>query len=112
MEIKSEHLEGIDVLFIREDRLDANNSEELKVEMRRLFESGAKDLIIDLKEIHFIDSSGLGALVSGYKNASALHGSLKLSNLQSQVKSMFELTRLHRVFDIFTTVDDALQSYN
>lgn len=111
MDIKTELTEGITVLFVREDRLDANNSEELKAELRRLFESGTKDLIIDLKEVLFIDSSGLGVLVSGYKNSSTLHGNLKLSNLQSQVKSMFELTRLHRVFDIFTTVDDALRSY-
>ena len=111
MDIKTEITEGVTVLFIREDRFDANNSEDLKAELRRLFASGTKDLIIDLKEVLFIDSSGLGVLVSGYKNASILHGSLKLSNLQSQVKSMFELTRLHRVFDIFTTVDDALQSY-
>ena len=111
MDIKMEKTEGIVVLFIREDRLDANNSEELKAELHRLFDSGTKDLVIDLKEIHFIDSSGLGVLVSGYKNASIVHGSLKLSNLQTQVKSMFELTRLHRVFDIFTTVDDALESY-
>jgi anti-sigma B factor antagonist len=111
MEIKTEHTDGVAVLFIKEDRLDANNSEELKAELRRLCGGGTKDMIIDLKEIHFIDSSGLGALVSGYKNASTLHGSLKLSNLQSQVKSMFELTRLHRVFDIFTSTDDALESY-
>ena len=111
MDIKTELTEGITVLFVREDRLDANNSEELKAELRRLFESGTKDLIIDLKEVLFIDSSGLGVLVSGYKNSSTLHGSLKLSNLQSQVKSMFELTRLQRVFDIFTTADDALRSY-
>ena len=111
MDIKMEKTDGIAVLYIREDRLDANNSEELKAELRRFFEGGTKDLILDLKEVLFIDSSGLGVLVSGYKNASILHGSLKLSNLQSQVKSMFELTRLHRVFDIFTTVDDALLSY-
>ena len=112
MDIKTEVTDGVSVLFIREDRLDANNSEELKVELHRLFDSGTKNLVLDLKEIHFIDSSGLGVLVSGYKNASTVHGSLKLSNLQSQVKSMFELTRLHRVFDIFATIDDALQSYN
>lgn len=112
MDIKTEHTEGVTVLFIREDRLDANNSEELKVELHRLFDSGTKNMVLDLKEIHFIDSSGLGVLVSGYKNASTVHGSLKLSNLQPQVKSMFELTRLHRVFDIFSTVDEALQSYN
>lgn len=111
MDIKTEITDGVTVLFVREDRLDANNSEELKSELRRIFEGGTKDLIIDLKEVLFIDSSGLGVLVSGYKNASILHGSLKLSQLQSQVKSMFELTRLHRVFDIFATVDDALESY-
>ncbi len=111
MDVKTEQNEGITVLFVRDDRLDANNSEELKAEFHRLFGSGTKDLVVDLSEVLFIDSSGLGVLVSGYKNASAQHGTLKLSNLQLQVKSMFELTRLHRVFDIFSTVEDALQSY-
>jgi anti-sigma B factor antagonist len=77
----------------------------------RLFESGTKDLLVDLKEVRFIDSSGLGVLVSGYKNASTHQGSIKLCNLQTQVKSMFELTRLHRVFDIYQTIDEALESY-
>lgn len=111
MNIKTEQTDGVTLLFLKEDRLDANNSEELKGEMRHLFDTGVKDIIIDFKEVLFIDSSGLGVLVSGYKNASTQHGTLKLSSLQTQVKSMFELTRLHRVFDIFTTVDDALQSY-
>jgi anti-sigma B factor antagonist len=99
------------VIIVREERLDAHNSDELKIEMNRLFESGAKNLLVDLKEVRFIDSSGLGALVSGYKNASTRQGSIKLCGLQSQVKSMFELTRLHRVFDIFQAVDEALESY-
>lgn len=111
MNIKTEQTDGITVLFVREDRLDANNSDELKAELNRLFENGTINMIIDLKEVLFIDSSGLGVLVSGYKNSSTRHGSLKLTSLQTQVKSMFELTRLHRVFDIFMTVDDALQSY-
>ena len=99
------------VVMVREERLDAHNSDELKVEMNRLFESGTKDLLVDLKEVRFIDSSGLGVLVSGYKNASTHQGSIKLCSLQTQVKSMFELTRLHRVFDIYLTIDEALESY-
>lgn len=99
------------VIFVREERLDAHNSEELKAEMNRLFAAGSKELIVDLKEVRFIDSSGLGVLVSGFKNASARQGSLKLSGLQTQVRSMFELTRLHRVFDIFQTTDEALESF-
>jgi len=98
------------VVFVKEDRLDAHNSGELKTELNRLFEGGTVNLVIDLKEVLFIDSSGLGVLVSAFKNASTRNGSIKLSGLQTQVKSMFELTRLHRVFDIFSTADDALES--
>jgi len=110
MNLKTESNGGIVIVFVKEERLDAHNSGELKIELNRLFEAGTVNLIIDLKEVFFIDSSGLGVLVSGFKNASTRQGSIKLSGLQTQVKSMFELTRLHRVFDIFATADDALES--
>jgi len=99
------------LLELGEERLDAHNSGDLKNEMLSLFEDGKNQLVIDLKEVRFIDSSGLGALVSGYKNASARNGNLKLCALQPQVKSMFELTRLHRVFEIYPGADEALASF-
>lgn len=111
MNLKTEAHAAVMVILVREERLDAHNSDELKIEMNRLFESGTKDLLVDLKEVRFVDSSGLGVLISGYKNASTRQGSIKLCSLQAQVKSMFELTRLHRVFDIYKTVDEALESY-
>jgi anti-sigma B factor antagonist len=110
MNLKTEANGNRMIIFVREERLDAHNSEDLKAEMNRLFATGSKELIVDLKDVRFIDSSGLGVLVSGFKNASTRQGSLKLASLQTQVKSMFELTRLHRVFDIFQTVDEALDS--
>ncbi|NVN89868.1 MAG: STAS domain-containing protein [Desulfuromonadales bacterium] len=111
MNLKTETINNRQVVFVQEERLDAHNSEDLKAEMNRLFAAGSKELIVDLKDVRFIDSSGLGVLVSGFKNASTRQGSLKLSGLQTQVRSMFELTRLHRVFDIFQTTDEALESY-
>ena len=111
MNIKTELNGKVMVVMVREERLDAHNSDELKIEMNRLFESGTKNLLVDLKEVRFIDSSGLGVLVSGFKNASTHQGSIKLCSLQNQVKSMFELTRLHRVFDIYQTIDEALESF-
>lgn len=96
---------------IQEERMDAHNSSDLKEQMLQLFDEGKCNLIIDLSEVRFVDSSGLGALVSGFKNASAREGSLKLCSLQPQVRSMFELTRLHRVFEIFASVEEALESY-
>lgn len=98
------------LLAVHEERLDAHNSGELKAQMLKLFEEGKIHLIVDLQAVRFVDSSGLGALVSGFKNASSRNGSLKLSGLQLQVKSMFELTRLHRVFEIYNDIDEALAS--
>ncbi len=102
---------GVVLMEIREERLDAHNSGDLKAQMLNLFEEGKINLLINLKDVRFVDSSGLGALVSGYKNASARNGNLKLCGLQSQVKSMFELTRLHRVFEIFPGTEEALASF-
>ena len=111
MILKIEEKAEVVLIEIKEERLDAHNSGELKAEMLKLFDEGKNNIVINLAEVRFVDSSGLGSLVSGFKNASARNGNLKLCGLQPQVKSMFELTRLHRVFDIFSTVDDALQSY-
>lgn len=98
-------------IYIEEERMDAHNSGDLKEQMLQLFDEGKCSLVIDLSMVRFIDSSGLGALVSGFKNASAREGNLKLCCLQPQVRSMFELTRLHRVFEIFSNMDEALKSF-
>jgi anti-sigma B factor antagonist len=102
---------NVSIISVREERVDAHNSDELKDKLKNLFESGSKNILVELRDVRFIDSSGLGALVSGYKNAITHQGTLKLSTLQPQVKSMFELTRLHRVFDIYPTTEDAMDSY-
>lgn len=111
MNFQTEKKAKATIIYIREERLDAHNSGELKAELARQFDEGTKDILVDLKDVRFIDSSGLGALVSGFKNAISHQGNLKLATLQPQVKSMFELTRLHRVFEIFGSVDEALESY-
>lgn len=111
MIVSIEEQDNITTLTLREERLDAHNSNELKAQLLNLFEEGKVNIIIDLSPVRFIDSSGLGALVSGFKNASSRDGGLKLCGLQTQVKSMFELTRLHRVFEIFPGAEEAVASF-
>jgi anti-sigma B factor antagonist len=111
MNINIDEKGAVVLIEVKEERLDAHNSSELKTEMLSLFDEGKNNLVIDLQDVRFVDSSGLGSLVSGFKNASARSGNLKLSGLQPQVKSMFELTRLHRVFEIFPAADEALASF-
>jgi anti-sigma B factor antagonist len=111
MNLKTEEKNDILIIFVKEERLDAHNSNDLKVKMQELFEQEKKNILVDLTDVRFIDSSGLGALVSGFKNAISHQGSLKLSSLQPQVKSMFELTRLHRVFEIYGSTAEAVENF-
>ncbi|WP_020675643.1 STAS domain-containing protein [Geopsychrobacter electrodiphilus] len=111
MQLKTVEIGDIVLIEIEEERMDAHNSGTFKEQMLALFAQGKNKLIIDLSAVRFVDSSGLGALVSGFKNASTREGNLKLCGLQPQVRSMFELTRLHRVFEIFSSVEEAQESF-
>ena len=108
MRIVTEEHAGKTILSLREERLDAHNSWELKDRISRLFQEGQRDLVIDLRDVQFIDSSGLGALLSGQKNALQRSASFVLAGLQPRVRSMFELTRLHHIFEIYPNLQEAL----
>lgn len=98
------------VLFVQEERIDAHNSADLKELVLELLEQGETDLVVQLQSVRFIDSSGLGALLAGLKNAAAKSGKFALTNIQPQVLSMFELTRLNRVFEIYSDLQDVIAS--
>ena len=112
MKIIQETIHDRLLLSIEEERLDAHNSSEFKELVLGLIEKGNVNLIVQLKKVRFIDSSGLGALLSGLKNANARNGSFSLVGIQPQVLSMFELTRLNRVFDVYQEVEEACENYD
>ncbi len=100
-----------DVLIFRplDKRLDALVASEFKDKViQSLDEAGTKQAIIDMREVSFVDSSGLGALVSVLKHV-ARGGRLVLCSLQKAVDDLMELTRLHRIFDIAEDVEGALE---
>lgn len=110
MNVNLEKINGYSVLFIKEERIDAHNSGELKEYILHLIEQGEVKVIVQLEQVRFIDSSGLGALLSGYKNAAAKSGKLALACCKQQVLSMFELTRLNRVFEIYADLNEAFDT--
>jgi anti-sigma B factor antagonist len=107
MDVKQQKVNGFNVIVINEDRIDAHNSGELKEFILHTIEQGDIKLVVQLDKVKFIDSSGLGALLSGYKNAAAKSGKLMLAGCKKPVQSMFELTRLNRVFEMYANVDEA-----
>jgi len=108
MKLNLEKSPGHLLITVLEERIDAHNSSELKSAILQSIGHGQPQIVVQLEKVRFIDSSGLGALLSGYKHAAAQGGKLVLTNIQQQVLSMFELTRLNRVFEIYHDVDEAL----
>jgi anti-sigma B factor antagonist len=92
-------------------RLNAVSAPEAKERLKTIVGAASHNLVLDLSELAFIDSSGLAALVAGYKAAVEAGGSLKLASLIPAVAHVFNLTHLDRVFEIFANVEDALGSF-
>ncbi|MBN2718017.1 MAG: STAS domain-containing protein [Deltaproteobacteria bacterium] len=106
--IQEEH-KGFTIVRFEEQRLDVLVAQELKLELLKLLEGGVGKLGLDLGKVSFVDSSGLGALVAILKKIGS-EGALRLWGLTPEVKSVFELTQLYKVFDIYELEQDALSN--
>ncbi|TVR14531.1 MAG: anti-sigma factor antagonist [Phormidium sp. GEM2.Bin31] len=82
--------------------LDGVKAGEVRREIGECLETGAKVILLDLKDVTFIDSSGLGALVSALKTVRAADAKMFVCSISDQVKILFELTSMNRVFKIFS----------
>ncbi len=89
-------------------RLDSSNVIEFKAESLTALSASSVGIIVDFSETTFLDSAGLGALVSILKAASqANNKKVALASLSKQVRQIFELTKLYRLFDIYDSVNEA-----
>jgi anti-sigma B factor antagonist len=87
-------------LTVHGPRLDAASAREFKKVCDECWEAGIERLTIDLREVEFLDSSGVGALLSVYKKLPPDKPSVKLLHVQPAVQTVIELLRLHRIFTI------------
>ena len=110
MEISLRKEGNVSVLSLK-GRLDLASGTSLKEEIKKLFDSDCTSIHLDLSNVDFINSSGLGTLVSVMKEVRLRKGRLTLSNLANYVKEIFEITQLSHIFEIFETEQEAIGSY-
>jgi anti-sigma B factor antagonist len=91
-----------DSLYLRVNtsRLDAASAREFKSECGEHWDPGIQTLTINMAMVNFLDSSGIGALLSVYKRLTIPESTMRLIDVQPAVQSVLELMRLHRVFEI------------
>ena len=110
MDIAVESQGDIAVVSLRGEYLIMTNVEDFKRDIAPVMET-QKRVVFDLSQLQFIDSSGLGAILSCLRKLTASGGDLKLCALTPPVRELVEVTRMHRIFDIFDTSEEAIQSF-
>jgi anti-sigma B factor antagonist len=97
------------VSFVGRVNLEGEASLAFKERLKSLIADGANHVVVDLGQVGFLDSQGLGALISCLKVLRQAEGSFVLTNLSEPVEAVLRITRLIRVFDVQPTVEDALR---
>ncbi len=110
MHFAVEMIGNIEVATVPVEELDASNAPEFKGDIAPLLEAHTR-LVLDLSRVRFVDSSGLGAFISCLRKLNAKGGDLKLCGMSKQVRAIFELVRMHRVFDILNSKEEAVHAF-
>ena len=92
-------------------RLDLLSAAAVKERLGKEVAAGHKKLVVDLGDVAFIDSSGLGALIGGLKAARQAGGDLRIARAGDQAKVVLQLTTLDRVLRPYATLEEALAGY-
>jgi len=87
--------------------IDAYHSPKLKEKMEETVKGGFKTIILEFSEVPYIDSAGLGTLVSVLREIRNYQKELKLVGLRKNIKRIFEMTRLDNIFNIYDTIEEA-----
>jgi len=110
MEITTKKSGGVAVLQIS-GSLDASNLAAFKKTTQSVVSEKFFKLILDCSKLEFVDSMGLGVMISLLRRVRGEKGDLKVTGLSKDVRQVFEITRLHRLFEIFPDVEAARKSF-
>lgn len=109
--IASREVDGVTVLDLSGRITLGEGSVQLRDAIRELVSKGQKNILLNMGEVNYIDSSGLGELVSAYTTARNQGAALKLLSLTKKVHDLLQLTKLYTVFDIYDDEASGIASF-
>lgn len=112
MKIREEKVGDVLIVRVDEARLDSAVSPQFKTELLRLVEDQKmKKVLIDLKSVDYVDSSGLGALLFGHRQLKSNSGKLKLVHLSTKIRTLIKIAKLDDILEGFSSEKEALKSF-
>ncbi len=102
---------GITIMRVNQERFDSNIAPEFKAEILYIVEQDVKDVIVDLTNVLYVDSSGLGSLLFGLRQLRDSKGRLKILGAKKRVKSLIRIAKLEEILENFEDEESAFKSF-
>jgi len=102
---------GITILTLAGRITLGDESNHLRNKVKELLEQGHKKLVLDLGDVSYIDSAGLGTLVAAFTSSRNRGADIKLANITEKFDELLSITKLLTVFSVYKSVEDAVQSF-
>jgi len=112
MKVTTRQVDGVTILDLSGRITLGEGSVQLRDAIRDLLAKGSKQILLNLADVNYIDSSGIGELVSAYTTVRNQGGELKLLNLTKKVHDLLQITKLYTVFDVKDDEASAIASFN
>jgi anti-sigma B factor antagonist len=110
MRISTEVRSGVVIVNPKGNLMGAPETEDFRKIVKEHLEAGVTKFIIDLSDVKWMNSLGLGALISAYTSVKNKEGLMVITNVSDKVKSVFMITQLIKVFQNYDTVEDAIKA--
>ena len=111
MDIKERVVNGVSVLDLSGKIVLGEGDGQTRDRIKDLLADGQKKILLNLGEVNYIDSAGLGALISSYTTVKRQGGQLKLENLTKRIQDLLAITKLITVFETYDNEAEALASF-
>jgi anti-sigma B factor antagonist len=113
MTIKSRTIqEGrVAIIDVRGALIGDQDTDNFRTEVNDFIEQGNKSLIVNMQKVNYMNSSGIGAIISAHTSYKKNGGEVKLVGLTQSVENLLAITRLVEIFDVHDTLDEALESF-
>jgi len=110
MEIAQREKNGIIILDI-EGEIKFINAQALKEHLAKLFASEQPKVLLNFSKVKEVDSSGIGTLIQNFSSYKKKGGAIKFVHVSDTIFTLFKITKLDRIFEVFDTEEEALKSY-
>jgi len=110
LKITNREMDGVAVLALDGRIVLGEETSSLREHVKSLLSAGKKKIVLDLKNVTMIDSSGLGAMVTAYSSAKSGGASLRLCNLGARFNELLQITKLYTIFEVSNTEADAVSA--